>query len=630
MENIINTENNNDYNSILQKIDHKPLIVEYIFSFIKNKPYKFLNLIEKDKILKNKINSQFSLANKDNSFSQETNNNIKLLIIYKKYKEILNQFKDKDASILSNHAFENSLTKDELDPSFILYKSKYILNQINKDKALNDLSLEGLSEITFNEQEKNEHIELVLLPSKKKKFKDGLYIEKNLNNENDLKDNKCLNKEIDILYCIIDDNEYYLDDIPHINKNIIINELYFIYIKGIKDINIYDSIEKYLNILNINIKNIKQITFGISFYNLGNDKKINGYSEGYLYYDNTPIMRMINDALVKNKKIKLPEHISINLAMKKCVEPIKNVIKFNFGIYFLFEKKFDGLIEVNSKSYNSNIIDKIKDLKPKFLIIKYKGISSLDDENFNKFVKKCLKIYIPYVIFYIAKGENYNKKKTEKVTEFNLDEDTGYLLYNEIPNKYLQLEHNLKTYERFEVTDSDDNIILQERKINPLNKNELVSHLFLLKEYKNLCFKWNYNEKTYYKIYFIKKDFVYDVFIVNKFLVEKYYNAENNIEKYMDKRIYVRFNEVINYCKGKLNLKIDKIINNGFPYEWSDVLKNKKKNKGENKNKNKTSGENLTVKKINPKKILDYELEEDDYYDDEDEDEENNDFPDEN
>ena len=48
-----------------------------------------------------------------------------------------------------------------------------------------------------------------------------------------------------------------MDDIPHINKNIIINELYFIYIKGIKDINIYDSIEKYLNILNINIKNIK-------------------------------------------------------------------------------------------------------------------------------------------------------------------------------------------------------------------------------------------------------------------------------------------------------------------------------------------------------------------------------------
>ena len=113
MEDKINTENNNDYNSILQKIDHKPLIVEFIFSFIKNKPYKFLNLIDKDKTLKNEINSRFSLVNKDNSFTHETNNNIKLLIIYKKFKEILNQFKDKDALKLSNHDFENSLTNDE-------------------------------------------------------------------------------------------------------------------------------------------------------------------------------------------------------------------------------------------------------------------------------------------------------------------------------------------------------------------------------------------------------------------------------------------------------------------------------------------------------------------------------------
>ena len=72
-----------------------------------------------------------------------------------------------------------------------------------------------------------------------------------------------MNKEIDVLYCIIDDNEYYLDNIPRINKNIVIYELYFIYIKGIKDINIYNAIEKYLNVLNK--KNIKQITFGNFF-----------------------------------------------------------------------------------------------------------------------------------------------------------------------------------------------------------------------------------------------------------------------------------------------------------------------------------------------------------------------------
>ena len=60
MENSINQENKDDYNSILQKVTHKPLIVEYIFSFIKDKPYKFLLLMEKDKTLKDLINSQFA------------------------------------------------------------------------------------------------------------------------------------------------------------------------------------------------------------------------------------------------------------------------------------------------------------------------------------------------------------------------------------------------------------------------------------------------------------------------------------------------------------------------------------------------------------------------------------------
>ena len=263
MENPQNKEYKYEYNSILQKISHKPLIVEYIFSFIKDKPYKFLILIEKDKTLKDLINSQFNTANANNSFSKETNDNIQTLILYKKLKETLHQFKDKDASILVNYAFEkNGIKNNPDDPSFLIYKSNYILNKIKDDKIFTNISIEGLTQITFYEQEKYEHIELVLLPTKKIKFQDGLYIKKNLMNENDL-NNNCLNKEIDVLYCIIDDNEYYLDNIPRINKNIAINELYFIYIKGIKDINIYNAIEKYLNVLNK--KNIKQITFGNFF-----------------------------------------------------------------------------------------------------------------------------------------------------------------------------------------------------------------------------------------------------------------------------------------------------------------------------------------------------------------------------
>ena len=614
MENPQNKEYKYEYNSILQKISHKPLIVEYIFSFIKDKPYKFLILIEKDKTLKDLINSQFNTANANNSFSKETNDNIQTLILYKKLKETLHQFKDKDASILVNYAFEENGIKNNPDPSFLIYKSNYILNKIKDDKILTNISIEGLTQITFYEQEKYEHIELVLLPTKKIKFQDGLYIKKNLMNENDLNNNNCLNKEIDVLYCIIDDNEYYLDDIPHINKNIIINELYFIYIEGIKDIDINNAIEKYLNALNK--KNIQKITFGISFYN------------SYI------IDQMINEALIKDKKYNLPFLKSINLSMQKFSNIYKNQLKLYLGIYFLFGRKIDDLIEVNNKSYHSNMIEKMENSKPNYLIIKYKGISSLDDEKFNKFVKKCLKLKIPNIIFYIAKEGNDNKKKTENVVNFNLDEIKNYILYNEIPNKYLHFEDNVNNnFLYFEVTDSNNNIILH-TSYKSYNRYEdhLLDYLFLVKKYKNLCFKWIYNENIYYKIYFNKKEFDYDIYIVNKSLIPKYYNENNDLSKYMDENITVYFNEAIIYCKEKLNLKIDKIINDGFLYEWNDVLKNenKTKNKCKNKGKNKNPGENLYFKKINQNKILEYELEEDEYYDDDEDEEGNNDYFDDN
>ena len=339
--------------------------------------------------------------------------------------------------------------------------------------------------------------------------------------------------------------------------------------------------------------------------------------------------QMINVALIKDKKYNLPFPISVNLSMKEFVDIYPNQLKLYLGIYYLFGRKIDDLIEVNNKSYHSNIIDKMENSKPNFLIIKYKGISSLDDENFNKFVKKCLKLKIPNIIFYIAKEENDNKKKTENIINFNLDEIQNYILYSEIPNKYLHLENNdNNNFLYFEVTDSNDNIISHES--GYICKNYLINHLFLTKKYKNLCFKWIYNENIYYKIYFLKKEFDYDIFIVNKSLVAKYYNENNDLSKYMDEKVKFYFNDVINYCKEILNLKIDKITNDGFPYEWRDILKNKTKNKCKNKGKNQNPGENLNFKKINPKKILDYELEEDEYYDDDEDEDGNGDYPDDN
>ena len=611
MENNINIENESNYKSILQKINHKPLIIEYIFSFVKAKPYKFLNLIEKDQILKDSINSRFSQVTKNNSFSKEINENIKLILLYKKYQETLRQYKDKDIIKFNKRNYEENIINNPT-PSFLAYKSKYIFDGISGDETLFKPSMEGLIEITSHEQEKYEHIQLCLLPSKKNNYEDGSYIKNNLNNSNN---NICANKEIDILYCIIDDNEYYLHEIPCIHENIKINEVYFIYIKGFKDINIYKALEKYLSFLNK--KNINRITFGSGFYNL--EKKINKNKETSQYENQLPIMQMLNDTLITNKKLSFPNLISLDLSEGKDLE---SKLKFYLGIYCLFgNKKIDELIEINSKLYHPHMIEKIENSEANILIIKYSCLSSLDDKNFNKIVKKCLNLNFNNIIFYIAKDANNYKNIAQNNEEikFDFNQSKKYFFYSEIPTKKLHFDNNLM---HFEVVDSNDNLILQEnKKTNYWRENAhkyLINYLFLLKKYDHLCFKWKYDENNYYKMYFIKKLFHYDLVIVIKNIKGKYVDPDP--KTYNDEKVKINFETIVNYCKENLDFKFNKIEYIDVPLEWNDILKSK------TKKKDKAISKKFLPNKMNEKQFLEYELEDDEYPDDEEEEE--NDFQD--
>ena len=611
MENNINIENESNYKSILQKINHKPLIIEYIFSFVKAKPYKFLNLIEKDQILKDSINSRFSQVTKNNSFSKEINENIKLILLYKNYQETLRHYKDKDIIKFNKRNYEENIISNP-HPSFLAYKSKYIFDGISGDETLFKPSMEGLIEITSHEQEKYEHIQLCLLPLKKNNYADGSYIKNNLNNSNN---NICANKEIDILYCIIDDNEYYLHEIPCIHENIKINEVYFIYIKGFKDINIYKALEKYLSFLNK--KNINRITFGSGFYNL--EKKINKNKETSQYENQLPIMQMLNDTLITNKKLSFPNLISLDLSEGKDLE---SKLKFYLGIYCLFgNKKIDELIEINSKLYHPHMIEKIENSEANILIIKYSCLSSLDDKNFNKIVKKCLNLNFNNIIFYIAKDANNYKNIAQNNEEikFDFNQSKKYFFYSEIPTKKLHFDNNLM---HFEVVDSNDNLILQEnKKTNYWRENAhkyLINYLFLLKKYDHLCFKWKYDENNYYKMYFIKKLFHYDLVIVIKNIKSKYDDPDP--KTYNDEKVKINFETIVNYCKENLDFKFNKIEYIDVPLEWNDILKSK------TKKKDKAISKKFLPNKMNEKQFLEYELEDDEYPDDEEEEE--NDFQD--
>ena len=614
MKYITDKDNQNNYNSLLQKINHKPLLVEKLFSYIKDEPFKFLHIIEKDQILKESINSLFFNVKKKNLFSKEINDNIGLLLYYKQYKEIFRQNKNKDNIVFQKYDIEKNIInniKNISDPSFILYKANSFANMINLDKSLPNPSIEGLYDISLNEQEKYEHIQIVLLPDKSNKYKDYLYIQKNLRNKN----SNCMNKEIDTLYCVIDDNEYFLDKNLYINDNIIINKIYFIYIKGDKDINIINAIQKYLNALNK--KNIKSIVFGSSFYEFEFGIENTYYKrnkEDWENYENTPMMEMAKDSLINKKRCTFPKSISIKIFdyLDRFLSLIN--LKQYLGFNLLFSgQNIENIFEINSNSYSPNILEKIKNTKINYLIIKFNGLSSLDDNNFNLFVQKCLKTDIPNIIFYIDRDENDNKKDNDKIINFKLDEYTNYLIYSEIPTKKLNLCNHLDCYQ---VIDSNNNIIIEER-VNNHIYNYLVCHLFLLKKYNNLCFSYNHVEGVCYKMYFIQKKFCYDIYIMNKkedLKIFMYWDKNYNYE------VVVNFEEVVEYCKKFLKLKIDKVTYNSIPFDWADILKNTSKNK----NKKAGLSKKLFNKKMNQKQIFEYELEDDEYYDDEEEKEDNN------
>ena len=127
---------------------------------------------------------------------------------------------------MCNKSFELYCNENFKDPSFILYKTKYYLDRIksenNSNHKLIDDSFTVISDIIFN---KEKIFQLSYLPYENSKYKDGNFLYKNKNNI----------KEIKELYCIIDDNEYYNNNtLPEINKETIINDIYFIYIKGKK------------------------------------------------------------------------------------------------------------------------------------------------------------------------------------------------------------------------------------------------------------------------------------------------------------------------------------------------------------------------------------------------------------
>jgi len=554
-----NSKNNiNHYLTILNKVIHKPLLIENIFTFIRNRPFIFSELIENDKIIKDKLNLIFSSTKKANTLNEICNKNINILLFYKIFKERLFN----EINYINFDYFEDYTEKhSNCNPSFIKFYSNYIFQQITEENEQNKKKLTLPSCYETNDilyqlyQKKFPKINLVYLPKKNKInqfiddiYDDGLYIEDVINNPN-------YNQEINILFCIIDDNEFY-NRINPINDNIVINKLYFIYIKSNKnkDLNIYHSIKSYLKKINHN--NVREIIFGKGFFK---EEATTITHNQYAYYKIPIIDFLLEEVFLNKKSLSLLslEKITLNFKNEYCkIKLHDNTIDYRdhadnlkllLGLSLLFKNdsnvnktiNFDEVKIIDSKYYLNNICEKDlnKQKKENTMIIKIHNFSFLTNKNFMNYIYEYLdkNTNIISIILYISeeiiKYGNIDDFKIASETFYLPLKDQNFLFYSELPIKVTTDNY----YGRTKI-ESNKGLLLSEK----LEKQKtfiekLHTSFFLFKKYKFIIMDY---ENIYKESY---------IFIYNK----KYviiYSKQNNLNE-------IGIN-LIKYCIQNLNSKI--------------------------------------------------------------------------
>ena len=180
-----------NFHCLLNKINHKPIIMSSIYSFTQNRPFILLHLISNDIELKSSLKNTLDKTNKINDLSSELNNNLNNYIIYRKIKENiefkltqnkfqnfqfnpnLNSLIQKHNSINDKNIYEKELTFIQ-DYSSLIDNDKVITNFIDKQYLLKRkkiLELYYLSYANSDLNQKNLYFKI-----KKKYIKDKDYL----------------------------------------------------------------------------------------------------------------------------------------------------------------------------------------------------------------------------------------------------------------------------------------------------------------------------------------------------------------------------------------------------------------------------------------------------------------------
>ena len=165
--------------TLLNKINHKPIIIESIFSYALERPYILVNFITNDEYLKLAMKNTFDHIKKNNDLSKEIIVNINLYIKYKKIFDIISKCLEENMDqkkivpfLQKKPSIKTDIFNNE-DVNNFLKKNKgaYSILKRKSDLFKNDELYDVLNYFKFNE--KND----TFLEYLKEQKKFGLFLE---------------------------------------------------------------------------------------------------------------------------------------------------------------------------------------------------------------------------------------------------------------------------------------------------------------------------------------------------------------------------------------------------------------------------------------------------------------------
>jgi len=284
----------------LNKIKHKPLLLDQIFTFVSNRPYIFPYLIDSDSFLKKHLKNTIEPMSKKNDLMKNVNENICKYISFRLlYETNINTGEIDDLS-LKNYLLNHISS----EPSMINFFSEKIIKTFKESKLPKNINIEKYKindylpsdEILINFLKdyltnKNELVlfYLPLIYGKKEKdeifnftwTKEEMYSDSYFLNRLN-KENNSRNQKVSLI-CLLNNKEYYNDTMT-VTYEKIKKIFFYLHLNDYKDYkNLFQNIYKYI----IGIKhreNIEEIIFSETFQNENDKNYFRYFIEDYFLF----------------------------------------------------------------------------------------------------------------------------------------------------------------------------------------------------------------------------------------------------------------------------------------------------------------------------------------------------------